>query len=125
VGVVCSHMTRWGGRKEREKDKHLFSSCPIMVGLCEKISLLRSVPVISSPASSARPLIVSDWPYLSLTAVATISVGGVKRWQFDESVVSALALMLCVSLSFQCVCVCLSLSSVCVFCLTAAKRGEN
>lgn len=39
--------------------------------------------VISSPASSARPVIVSDWPDLSLTTLLTISVGGVERRQFD------------------------------------------
>lgn len=43
----------------------------------------RSVLVISSVASSAHPVIASDWPYLSLTTEAAISVGGAESWQFD------------------------------------------
>lgn len=75
VGVVCSHLMR-----ERNA---CFYSCQMTVRLCERISSFCSILVISSPASSARPVIVSDWTYLSLTTVATISVGGVERWQFD------------------------------------------
>ena len=75
VDVICSHLMR-----ERNT---CFHSCQMTVRLCERISSFCSILVISSPASSARPVIVSDWPYLSLTTVATISVGGVERWHFD------------------------------------------
>lgn len=75
VGVIFSHLMR-------EKNT-CFQFCQMTVSRRETISSFCSILVISSPASSAHPVIVSDWPYLSLTAVATISVGGVERWQFD------------------------------------------
>lgn len=49
----------------------------------ESVSSLFSILFIISLASSARLVIASDWLYLSLPAEATISVGGVERWQFD------------------------------------------
>lgn len=59
-----------------------FRSCKVTVG-DESVPSLFSFLVIISLASSARMMIASDWPYLSLPAEATISVGGVERWQFD------------------------------------------
>lgn len=38
-------------------------------------------------------MIVSDWPCLSPTTLLTISIGGMERRQFDQSVVSAVSLM--------------------------------
>lgn len=40
---------------------------------------LRSLPVISSLASSARPVIACDWPHLSLAVEASIRVGGAEE----------------------------------------------
>lgn len=79
VGVIRSHLMR----EKKNKKNTCFHCCQMTVRLCERISSFSSILVISSPASSARPVIVSDWTYLSLTTVATISVGGVERWQFD------------------------------------------
>lgn len=57
-------------------------SCKVTVR-DESVSSLCSFLVIISLGSSAGVMIASDWPYLSLLAEATISVGGMERWQFD------------------------------------------
>lgn len=79
VGVIRSHLMH----EEKKNKPTCFHCCQMTVRLCERISSFSSILVISSPASSARSVIVSDWTYLSLTTVVTISVGGVERWQFD------------------------------------------
>lgn len=74
VGVIYCYLMRY--------KKHFFHSC-IMTVRDESVSSLFSILFIISLASSAHMVIASDWPYLSLTAEATISVGGMERWQFD------------------------------------------
>lgn len=74
VGVIYCYLMRL--------QKHFFHSC-IMTVRAESVLSLFSILFMISLASSARMVIASDWPYLSLNAEATISVGGMERWQFD------------------------------------------
>lgn len=96
VGVVHSHLMN---------KKTCFLCCQMTAGFSETIPSFLSILVISSPASSVHPVIVSDWSCLSPTTLVTISVGGVERRQFDYSVVSAVEnLKFFVSKGIHCIC---------------------
>lgn len=80
VGVIYCYLMRY------ENYPFFFfflpHSCKVTVR-DESVSSLCSLLVMISLGSSAGVMIASDWPYLSLLAEATISVGGMERWQFD------------------------------------------
>lgn len=67
MGAVSFHL--------RRREKHLSPLLPDG-RRAESVPPLRSLSVISSLASSARPVIACDWPHLSLTVEASIRVGG-------------------------------------------------
>lgn len=72
MGAVSFHLRRRG--------KHLSPPLPDD-RRAESIPSLRSLPVISSLASSARLVIACDWPHLSLPVEASIHirVGGTEE----------------------------------------------